>query len=310
MRPTCFANDGSTRKRGRSTKRRTSTWLLLGVPTLFAALAALVTPTARASCATGAPPASLRSVAFFYGSAVPVEQLARFDAVVLEPDAPFDPVANASTGPTWYAYVSVGEVTTDRAYFPSIPKQWLAGRNAVWKGAVIDQSAPGWPEFFVERIIAPLWARGYRGFFLDTLDSYQLIAKTDAERAQQLAGLVASIRAIKARYPDARLILNRGFEILPEVHDAVTAVAFESLFGSWDQRHQRYAGVPPGDREWLLAQATTIRTRYNLPIISIDYCAPGDTQCQREIVHKVCDLGIVPYVTDGALQTVGEGPEH
>jgi hypothetical protein len=83
---------------------------------------------------------------------------------------------------------------------------------------------------FIEHVIAPPWDKGYRGFFLDTLDSYRLAATTDAQRARQQAGLVAVIRAIKARYPDAKLIFNRGFEILPQVHDFAYAVVFESLF--------------------------------------------------------------------------------
>ena len=40
-----------------------------------------------------------------------------------------------------------------------------------------------------------------------------------AAEARQQAGLIATIRAIKARFPDAKLIFNRGFEILPKVHD-------------------------------------------------------------------------------------------
>ncbi|HEY3599431.1 MAG TPA: endo alpha-1,4 polygalactosaminidase [Paraburkholderia sp.] len=265
-----------------------------------------------------APEGGVGAVALFYGEQVPVEQLSQFDTVVLEADSGFDPrsyAARPSAGdsvqgcPTWYAYVSVGEVTKDRGYYAAMPKQWLVGKNATWESAVVDQSAPGWPRFFVEHVVAPLWARGYRGFFLDTLDSWQLIAKTDAARAQQQAGLIAVIRAVKARYPGAQLMLNRGFEILPQVYGDVTAVAFESLYGNWDQRNQRYDAVPPDDRAWLLGQARTIRERYRLPVISIDYCAPADEPCRRDIVEKICADGIVPYVTDGALQTVGMGAD-
>ena len=245
------------------------------------------------------------SVAFFYGANVQAERFEQFDTVVLEPDSGFDPRAHTAHCPNWYAYVSVGEVTKARAYYTKMPKMWFAGRNTAWASTVVDQSAPGWPAFFVDEIIKPLWERGYRGFFLDTLDSYQLVAKTDAARAQQKAGLVAVIHALKARYPQAQLILNRGFEILPQVHDQVDAVALESLFGRWDQASQRYDEVPDSDREWLLGQVRVIHERYLLPVISIDYCAPEDDACRAEIVHKIAALGLVPYVTDGALQTVG-----
>ncbi|QYD70387.1 endo alpha-1,4 polygalactosaminidase [Paraburkholderia edwinii] len=275
-------------------------------------------PVFAAACARGAQ-SGVGTVALFYGEQVPVDQLSQFDTVVVEADSGFDPravsamaVAQGGEKPrctNWYAYVSVGEVTKDRDYMASMPKKWLIGRNSEWASAVIDQGAPGWPQFFVEHIIAPLWARGYRGFFLDTLDSWQLIAKTDAARARQQAGLVKTIRALKARYPDAQLILNRGFEVLPEIHGDVAAVAFESLYGNWDQGNQRYGAVPADDREWLLGQARTIRDRYRLPVISIDYCAPDDDACRREIAAKICAAGIEPYVTDGALRTVGVGAD-
>jgi uncharacterized protein (TIGR01370 family) len=278
--------------------------------------AAGLTPLAQAQAGAGAgaasnaaraAAASLPSVAFFYGEQVPVEALSAFDAVVVEPDSGFDPAAQQGGRTAWFAYVSVGEVTPQRQYYAAMPKEWLAGHNAAWQSKVVDQDAPGWPAFYVKQVIAPLWRKGYRGFFLDTLDSYQLIARTDVARQRQQAGLVAVIRAIKARYPQAKLMFNRGFEILPQVHDLVYAVAFESLYSGWDQGKQRYTQVPPADRSWLLGQAKIIREQYALPVIAIDYCAPGDEQCAHETVQKICKDGLVPYVADGALQTVGTG---
>ncbi|CAB3767816.1 endo alpha-1,4 polygalactosaminidase [Paraburkholderia humisilvae] len=292
-------------------------WVLVSCIAAALLLSVLcVRPAFAAAACQRTPQDGVGTVAWFYGAPVPVEQLSRFDTVVVEADSGFDPRAAAATrdGQTshctnWYAYVSVGEVSKDRDYFAAMPRKWRLGRNAAWSSAVIDQSAPGWPQFFVEHVIAPLWVRGYRGFFLDTLDSWQLIAKTDAARARQQAGLINTIRALKARYPDAQLILNRGFEILPEIHGDVAAVAFESLYGSWDQAAQRYGAVPADDRTWLIAQARTIREQYRLPVISIDYCAPDDAPCRREIVEQICAAGVEPYVTDGALRTVGVGSD-
>jgi polysaccharide biosynthesis protein PelA len=291
-------------------------WVQVSCAAALVLLSAVCARPVFAAACQRTPQNGVGTVAWFYGEQVPVEQLSRFDTVVVEADSGFDPrsVTAATEGETarctnWYAYVSVGEVTKDRDYFAAMPRKWLIGRNTTWASAVVDQSAPGWPQFFVEHVIAPLWARGYRGFFLDTLDSWQLIAKTDAARARQQAGLVNAIRALKARYPDAQLILNRGFEILPEIYGDVAAVAFESLYGNWNQAAQRYDAVPADDRAWLLGQARTIRERYRLPVISIDYCAPDDTRCQRDIAAKICAEGIAPYVTDGALRTVGVGAD-
>ena len=56
-----------------------------------------------------------------------------------------------------------------------------------------------------------------------------------------------------------------------------------------------------------LGQATIIRKQYRLPVIAVDYCAPGDDVCASDTVRKICKDGLVPYVADGALMTVGIG---
>ena len=288
---------------------RFAAWVAcFGTAAGLAPLAQAQTAANAAGNAASAANASVQpAVAFFYGDKVPAGALSGFDVVVVEPDSGFDPATQHDRHTAWFAYVSVGEVTPQRQYYAAMPKEWLAGNNPAWESKVVDQDAPGWPAFYVKQVIAPLWRKGYRGFFLDTLDSYQLIARTGADRERQQAGLVAVIRAIKKRYPRARLMFNRGFEILPQVHDLVYAVAFESLYSGWDQANQRYTTVPQADRDWLLGQARIVSDRYALPVIAIDYCAPGDEQCTRDTVQKICKDGLLPYVADGALQTVGVG---
>ena len=249
-----------------------------------------------------------RGVAFYYGATPPVEVLSSYVIAVLEADSGFAPREHPLPDTRWYAYASVGEVTPHRRYYRDIPADWFVGHNTAWASHIVDQSVPGWPAFFVRHVIDPLWDRGYRGFFLDTLDSYQLAAKSDASRTQQREGIVRVIRAIKKRYPQARLILNRGFELLPDVHDDIEAIAFESLFNGWDQSHQRYVTVPDNDRAWLLGQARVVRERYDLPVVAIDYCAPEDDPCARSSIEQTRALGLIPYVTDGALQTVRPAP--
>lgn len=278
---------------------------------LFCAGYACLRGTVAAADTSAETAAALRSIAFYYGPNASPAALAHFDAAVIEPDHGFTPPmpSDGNARPIWYAYVSIGEVHPSRPYYSAMPPAWLHGANDVWQSTIVDQASKGWPEFVVNRIVAPLWREGYRGFFLDTLDSYQLVATTEPARAAQQAGLVAVIRAIHTRFPGAYLILNRGFELLPDVHDIVDAVAFESLYHGWDQKAQRYVDVPAADRDWLLAQANTARTRFNLPVISIDYCDPNDKACAADAVARIRALGIVPYVGDGGLQTVGVGAD-
>lgn len=247
------------------------------------------------------------AVAVYYGNKASLSELSLYDIAVVEPGHGYDPVQfrKQAPGSELYAYASVAEVLPERAYFSRIPEAWKMARNGAWQSIVLDQTPAQWPAFFADEVIAPLWKQGFRGFFLDTLDSYRLAANFD-EKAQQ-DGLVRVIETLHQRYPGIRLILNRGFEIVPRVRDKVQMVAAESLFRGWDASLKRYVNVPEKDREWLLQQLQTIRERDRLPVLSIDYVAPHDRDATRETARRIAQLGIIPWVSDAGLQTLGIG---
>lgn len=252
---------------------------------------------------------ALCNAVFYYGDAANWNSLRAFQLAVVEPDAgllsPPPPHATAGASKTdWFAYVSATEITAFRDYYFDVPLSWRAGLNSAWQSEIIDPATPGWPSFFVESVVTPLWNRGYTGFFLDTLDSYELLDLNDAQLEHSRQGLLRLIRAIKDKYPEAKLILNRGFELLPAIHQDVYAVAFESLYRGWDQTKGRYVEVSQDDRAWLLKQIERIQQRYKLPIIAIDYCPPDDMDCARQTVKQIRALGVIPYVGDGHLRTI------
>ncbi len=250
-----------------------------------------------------APAWALPSVALHYGKSPPLDVLRAFDIVVVEPDHGLDPKRDSRSGSALYAYVSVAEVQASRAYYKDIPRGWQMARNGDWASIVIDQTPADWPAFFADRVIGPLWQRGFRGFFLDTLDSYRL-AKDFDEKAQQ-DGLVRVIELLHQRYPGIKLILNRGFEILPRVHDKVQMVAAESLYRGWNARDRRYQEVAAQDRAWLLAQLETVWRRWKVPVLVIDYVPPYDRSLARQTAQRIREHGFIPWVTDALLNTVG-----
>lgn len=251
------------------------------------------------------------SVALCYAYNPPVSALSQFDWAVVDSDADFNPNASSSidSDTVWLSYVIVGEVSPQRSYYKLMPKSWFIGENTEWEAKIINQTASGWPEFFIDTITAPLWKRGFKGFFLDTLDSYQRATLTDAQRKVQESGLAHVIETLKAHFPSAIVILNRGFEILPSVHKAANMVAFESLFSGWSQAQKKFIPVSQNDRDWLLERVREIKS-YSLPVLSIDYYDSKNTTWARNVAEQIQELDIVPYVTDPLLQTVGIGPPN
>ena len=247
------------------------------------------------------------NVAFFYGANPPWDELKAFDIVVVEPEHGIDPKQFSTPTSQLYAYVSVGEVERERPYAKDLPAAWRPGANEVWNSVVIDQTQREWPRFLIDRIVAPLWKAGYRGFFLDTLDSFHLISKTDEERAKQIAALAENVRQIRKAFPEAKLIFNRGFEILPQLHREAHAVAVESIYRGWNAKDSKYVEVPDADRDWILEQMKRVREEYNLPAIAIEYAPPGERELARDTARRVAALGFTPWVTSGDLGQLGVG---
>jgi len=246
------------------------------------------------------------AAAFYYGPHIPWHTLSIYDFPVVEPDQASG-VPDAFHAQRFYAYVSLGEVLASRPYFKDLKPEWLLGENQDWGSQIFDLSSPGLRDFLLKQVIEPVWQQGYRGFFFDTLDSYQLVAKTPEQREQQRQGLADLINQISQRYPQARFIFNRGFELMPLVEAPVDAIAAESLYQRWEAGKQRYAPVPEEDRQWLLGQFATMRDQYQVETIAIDYAPPNQRQQAREIAGKIAGHGVIPWVTNPELDMLGLG---
>jgi uncharacterized protein (TIGR01370 family) len=246
------------------------------------------------------------TIAFFYAANPPLSELHAFDIVVVDPDhVGISPKEYQAAHSKLFAYVSVGEADSNRRFFKKIDPAWLIADNVSWGTSVVDLANPAWRNFFLDQVVEPLWAAGYRGFFLDTLDSYQLVK--DKEQIPRLAdGLVAVIRGLKARHPEAQLILNRGFEVLEQVKDVTFAVAAESLYQNFDPASGTYGVVKEQDRLWLMDRLSTVR-KSGLPVIAVDYVNPSERELVRATAGKIKAAGFIPWVTDKGLASLGVG---
>lgn len=243
------------------------------------------------------------NLAFYYGANPPLNQLKLFKNIVVEPSSGVDPAKLQTDNRKIFAYVSLGEATGLNQYTKPIDPSWVVAKNDAWHSIVLDQSNPAWQEFFLDSIITPLWDQGYRGFFLDTLDSFRFAAKTPEQMQKQQAGMIATIKSIKEKYPEAKLITNRGFEILPQIRPLVDEVITESLFHGWDNKNKRYFIVPEDERKKLLVELNKVK-EMGLPITIVDYIAPNHPAEAKEAAQQISGLGFNPWITNGDLTEI------
>lgn len=254
-------------------------------------------------------PSSPPSTAFFYGAPVPVVALSKFERVVVEAENLEDLAGLRIAGAEVFAYLSVGEAEGWRASARALPKDLFMGDNAAWHSRIADLTQPGWRRYLIEQRMAMLWEIGYSSFFLDTLDSYQMVAKTPAEHLAQAKALVEIIRAMHQRFPGVKLLLNRGFDVLPQVGPLAVGLVAESLFQSWNPVSQKYDSVSEKDRGWLLARLNQARFCYSLPITVIDYVPVDKPELARETAKRITALGFASWVANPGLDMIAPGVE-
>ncbi|MFW5740087.1 MAG: endo alpha-1,4 polygalactosaminidase [Myxococcota bacterium] len=258
------------------------------------------------SAASASEPAGVRT-AFYYGADLPAGLVDHYDRVVVDPDNVGSPASAPQGRAQLLAYVSLGEIGPARSYRSEVPHAWLLGDNRAFGSAVVDVRRPEWTDFVVTRVIDPLWRRGYRGFFLDTLDSYALHLESPAERSAAKRQLARLIQRIEQRHPTVTLVANRGFELLPSIASCLDGIAAESLFRGYDAAKQRYTLVSESDRQWLTARLTEARDEHHLPVVVIDYLPENATAQRRTTARAIAALGFMPWVATPSLDDFGVG---
>ncbi len=262
------------------------TWLAL---LLFAPLAAW-----------GAPG---RAFYVNYSADVPTAPLLAHPLSIVHPSARLDLAAAHAAGRQVLAYVSVGEVAGDAPYRAEALRLGLpfAGRNATWNSDIIDLSDARWAAFLVDTLAAEAARRGFDGFFLDTLDSVDLIeTAASPRRAAARAGLVATIKRLRAAFPQKRIVINRGFFAFEELRSVVDGVLVESLFESHDFTTKSARAVPAAETEQLLAALRPV-TAAGREVYVLDYAPPDDAGRALTAARKIQALGFHAFISTPEL---------
>jgi len=240
--------------------------------------------------------------AFIYSKNIDDRFINFYDKVVVEADA-IDNIYAIRYPDKMVAYVSVGEIEPWRKTQTPYQKSWIISENKTWNSLIADLNQEAYQDFIFERI-KKLYKMGYRNFFLDTMDAYHVTAKDKKLFQRQQKALIAFVKRLDTQYPKATIVINRGFELLEEIHPHVDAIVAESLLARYNHATTSYVKVPKNDHEWLLNNFKKAQS-YGLETISIEY-SNKSTQKRLEIAKAVKALGVIPYVTDGLLQEQGE----
>ena len=251
-----------------------------------------------------------KSAIVYYGDKISYPMVGIHDYIIVQPD-----LTNTNTHgfsvykEKMYAYVSIGEIDKTIPEYKKIKKEWILAENKVWDSKVLDIKNPQYQHFLFNEMIEPKIKAGFKNFFFDTIDSYHIVAKTDKQRADSEKALALFINTFHKKYPHAKLIINRGFEIIDKVHNSLEAVLFESYYYGLGEKKLNYKEVDKSGREWLDVHINKIKS-YGLNIIAVDYLENPNSELSKKIVDDIKLKGMIPYVARRELDTYGKSSKN
>jgi hypothetical protein len=227
-----------------------------------------------------------RPICFYYGTGR-LNELSEYQRVVLQPEFYQDSDMRrlAERGTQALAYLSLSE---DQG--PPAPWQ-REDRNPDWGGAFVHVGHQGWVQHVIEQARAAL-AKGFRGFFLDTLN-------VEFTYPEDLPHMLALIGALREEAEAGYLLANRGFAMLPRLAEFVDGVLFESFSVRWVE--DGYAPWPADALE-VHAQMAERLLRYDLDLYALDYA--GGEGLADFAGRRARQFGLTSFVSDRALSRV------
>ncbi len=199
------------------------------------------------------------------------------------------------------AYVSIEEIKSTKKYFNKINRSWILGKNKYWGTIIIDLRNKNYQKFLIKNIFNKL--NHFDGFFLDNIDSYKLVLSKNEFPSYEKA-IINFLKKLRKYYPKKLILINRGFEIFPEIKSLINAFVVEGLFYGFDLKTKKYRKFSKEETQWLFNKLKIIK-KSGLPIIVIDYVPAYKKTLAKQIAEKICQKGFIPYVSNINLNILG-----
>lgn len=209
---------------------------------------------------------------------------------------------------TILGYLSLGEIAeTDPFYAKAKEANLLLTKNPNWDGFYVDVRNPAWAKIVIEDIVPSILFKKFSGVFLDTVDNPIFL---EPQYPGMTEALVKLIKGIRLHYPQIKIMMNRGFEILPEVAKQINMELLESVMTDYDFKTKTYHRRPTEEYQEILEKVKEAKKiNPSLKIYTLDYWSKDDAEAIKEIYRMQRSHGFVPYVSTINLDEIIPQPK-
>lgn len=259
----------------------------------------------------------IKGYACYYGQPK-IPELSKFPLAIIEPGqyTPAQIAQIKKAGVIVIGYLSVGEILeTSRAkpvaggrnapkrlaiepYYLDRDGDGQPDRNGSWNSLYVDARAAAWQKRVLEELAPKVLAqKGCDGLFLDTIDTVDVYPETRP-------GMIELIKKLRAAFPKAPIIANRGFEILEGIVPHIDALLFEAFTTRYSPESNRSVLHPASDLEWVDGIVGRIKQAGGndpIQILVLDYADPKDPQVKAAAVARAKRSGLTYSISTGSL---------
>ena len=205
-------------------------------------------------------------------------------------------------------YISLGEIENHRWYYHKFKKEGiLLQENKNWKGSYyVDIRKKIWTKFVINYLVPDVIHKGFSGIFIDTMDNPSHLEDTFPYKFREMkTAAINLIKTIRKHYPNIKIMLNRGYDILPEVANEINYELGECVYTDYNFKTKKYYFVDKNEYEdqvRLLKNAAKVNPR--LKIFTLDYWYENDKKTIEKIYTVEKGNGFIPYVSTISLNKI------
>ncbi|MCX6989684.1 MAG: endo alpha-1,4 polygalactosaminidase [Chlamydiae bacterium] len=211
-------------------------------------------------------------------------------------------------------YLDLAEITVSQDLYLSLKQQGLLlEQNPDWKDSwAIDIRNPYWKKLVLNTLVPSIFAQGFTGVFLDQVDVALHLEEKNPTKYKGMAAAAADlIKEIRRKFPGKRIMLNRGYEILPLVGNQIDYLLAETLYTSYNFQDKTYFIRPEKEFTWQMGKINEARAQFpHLVVFSLDYWNPDDSKMIKTIYEKELSFCLRPYVSSPVFDKIFAEPAN
>jgi len=236
----------------------------------------------------------------YYGSEANTEAFEPYSLVVLDSDTypTLEPLKER--GKTLLGYMSLGSISADRSWYPKVKEAGvLIGEDKNFPGSyTVDVRNSRWTKEVIEKVIPQILHKGFDGLFLDTIDNpLDLERQNPRQYGGMRDGAVKLVQAIRLHYPNIPIMMNRAYEILPEVAGVIDYELSESDITTYNFKTKAYSWEPKDRLEKVLATFNAAKSANpDLRFFALNFWNPKEEEKIKEIYEMSREHNLNPYV--------------